>query len=212
MFEPFGLDMTNVENKFAALKHEVKLVFFTRESHCAHCNVARKLFERMASVTRKIRFEAYNFAINVEKDQEYGVFAVPALALIGAKDYGIRYYGYPHGTELNYFLDDIVYISRGENMLPAEASQKLSQLNQKIQLKAFISPACPYSLPLVKTSIRLAVASDNISVDIIDAMEFLDIAEKYGVRGIPMTVVNEQKSFYGALKDEEYIDQILKLA
>jgi hypothetical protein len=32
------------------------------------------------------------------------------------------------------------------------------------------------------------------------------------VCGIPMTVMNGERSFYGALDDEEYIDETLKLA
>jgi len=211
MLEYYGLDMETIETKFTALRHDVKLVFFNRESDCAHCNVDRRLFEQLASITHKIEFEAYNFAINEEKDREYRIFAVPALAIIGAKDYGIRYYGYPRGTELNIFIDDIVYVSQGENKLPHAVSQKLNKLNKEIQLKIFISLSCPYSLPVAKLGLKMAVASDYINVDIIDALDFLDISEKYNVRGIPMTVINENKLFYGALDSKEYIDNILKL-
>ena len=55
------------------------------------------------------------------------------------------------------------------------------------------------------------MASDYIGTDIIDAIEFLGLSEKYGVRGIPLTVVNEKKSFYGALDEDEYVNNILSL-
>ncbi|MBN2355326.1 thioredoxin family protein [candidate division KSB1 bacterium] len=45
----------------------------------------------------------------------------------------------------------------------------------------------------------------------IHADEFLEVAEKYKVRGIPMTIVNDQNSFYGALDEEEYINHILEI-
>lgn len=211
MLKSYGVDMESVEHKFERLKHSVKLVFFTHESHCAHCGEARKLFSQIASVTRKIEFEAYNFAIDVDKDREYGISAVPSVAIIGEKDFGIRYYGCPRGIELINFLDDIVYISRGENTLPLRAAELLRALNRKTELKIFISPTCPYSLPLVKTAIKLAIASERINVDIIDAGDFLETGEKYNVRGVPMTVVNEQKSFYGALDEEEYIKRVLTM-
>jgi glutaredoxin-like protein len=210
MFEPYGLDMSTVEDKFRSLKDDVTLLFFTRETNCAHCNLAGNLYRRIASVTQKITFESYNFAINREKDRKYGIFAVPALAVIGPRDYGIRYYGHPRGAELNNFLDDIVYISRGENTLSPVVAEKLQELDKKVGLKIFISPDCPYSLPIAKMGLRLAVASDYVSVDIIDAIGFLEISEKYGVRGIPMTVVNEEKSFYGALDEDRYVNNILK--
>lgn len=212
MFKPYGLDLKTIETKFRSLKNNVKLVYFTRESHCNHCNEARRLYERLASITQKIEFEVYNFVLNLDKDREYRVFSVPALAIIGAKDYGVRYYGYPRGTEWNNFLDDIIYVSRGENTLPYVVSEKLQKLDKKSQLKIFVSPICPYSLPVAKLGLKLAVASDNINVDIIDAVDFLEVSEKYDVRGIPMTVVNDENSFYGALDVEEYVENILKPA
>ncbi len=212
MLNAFGLDLEVVENKFCALKNDVKLIFFTRETNCPHCNDTRRLLERLASVTHKITFDFYNFAINQVKDREYHVFTVPALAIIGEKDYGIRYYGYPRGAELYDFLDDIIYVSQGESTLKPGAAMKLSWPTNPVQLKIFISPNCPYSLPVARLALKLAIASDAISVDIIHADEFLELAEKYRVRGIPMTVVNEGKSFYGALDEEDYVNHIFELA
>ncbi len=211
MFKPYGLDLEVVEAKFSSLKNDVKLLFFTQETKCPHCNKTRRLLESLASITQKIEFVAYNFAINKEKDSKYHIFTVPALALIGENDYGIRYYGYPQGMELNDFLDDIIYVSKGESTLKPGVVIKLLQLKKPIQLKIFISPGCLYSLPVAKLALKLAIASEFINVDIIHANEFLELAENYNVRGIPMTVINEKKNIYGALDEEEYINHILEL-
>ena len=109
------------------------------------------------------------------------------------------------------FLDDIIYVSKGENTFKPDMASKLLQLKKQIQLKIFISPVCPYSLPVAKLALKLAIASEVINVDIIHADEFLELAENYKVRGIPMTVINEKKSLYGALDEEEYINNILEL-
>lgn len=212
MFRIYGLDMESVEEKFSHLKNDLTLVFFTREASCNHCREAKKLYERMAEMTHKIKLETYNFAINKEKDSELGISAVPALAIQGAQDYGIRYYGYPQGVELNNFLDDLVFVSRGETYLKESVKKRLAKIDKNIYLKIFISPSCAYSLPAAKLGIKLAIASAKITVDIIDAPEFLEISEKYRVQGIPMTVVNDKKEFYGALDEERYLDQVLKLA
>jgi len=212
MLETFGLDLEAVETKLCALKNDVKLIFFTRESDCAHCKEAKRLYENIASITHKIEFDFYNFAINQEKDREYQVLAVPTLAIIGEKDYGIRYYGYPQGTEINNFLDYIIYVSSAKVTLKTDVAMKLVRSKKPIQLKIFISRNCPFSLPLAKLGIKLAVASDDFKVDIIHADEFMELAEKYNVRGTPMTVVNDRKSFYGALEEKEYVNEILELA
>lgn len=210
MLNAFGLDLKVVEEKFSALKNDVKLIYFTRESHCPHCHITGTLLERIASVTHKITFDTYNFAINQQKDEEYHIFTVPALAIIGKHDYGIRYYGYPQGTELNDFLDDIIYVSRGENTLKAEVAKKLTWIINPTQLKIFISPNCPFSLPVAKLALKLAIANRVIKVDIIHADEFLEVAEQYNVRGIPMTVVNEKESFYGALDEADYLNHLIE--
>lgn len=212
MFQSYGLDLKNVASKFGGLRNNVKLVFFTQETDCAHCNLARRVFERIASIDGKVEFETHNFATHDQRIGDYGVFAVPALAVIGAEDYGIRYYGYPRGIEIDAFLDDVVYISRGENVLPVAVIEKLRRLKDKTNLKVFFSPEYHYSLSVARLGMRLAVASEQISTDIIDATAFLDVAEKYGIRGIPMTVVNNRERFQGAPNEEDYVDQILTLA
>jgi len=212
MLDAFGLDKEVVENKFKALMTDVRIVLFTRETYCPYCNETGRLLKRLAAINHKIRFDSYNFAIDEEKEKEYHVFDVPALAIIGKKDYGIRYYGYPHGNELNDFIDDIIYISKGESTLKLEAAMKLDQFTKPTQLKIFISRNCLFSLPVARLAIKLAISSDAIHTNIIQTNEFLELAEKYNVRGTPMTVVNDEESFYGALEEEKYINQILDLA
>lgn len=209
MLNTIGLDLEIVENKLRDLKNDVKLIYFTQEAHCVHCKKIQIFLERLSSVTKMITFISYNFAINKKIVQEYKIFTIPALAIIGEKDYGIRYYGYFHGLEIYDFLNDIVYVSRGDNTLMPESTKKLSQLKDPLQLKIFISSNCPYSLPIARLAVKLAVASDAINADIIHADEFPELAEKYNVRGIPFTVVNEDKSFYGALDQSDYLNHIV---
>jgi len=209
---PIELDMATVEAKFSHLEHDVKLVFFGRESDITQCRQAKDLFKCVASVTAKIGYEEYNFSINKEKSREYGIFDVPALAIIGEKDFGVRYYGCPTGLEVINFLENVVLVSRGRAQLPAEVVSRLQTLDQEVRLKVFLSDVCPYSHPVAKLALKLAIACDHISIDVIDATEFLEEAEKYNVRGIPMTVINECKSFYGSLPAEEYLNMIISCA
>jgi len=68
MLRAYGLDLEIVESKFSALENDIKLIFFKRETHCPHCTSTQRLLEQIASITYKIEFEVYNFAINQEKD------------------------------------------------------------------------------------------------------------------------------------------------
>ena len=56
---------------------------------------------------------------------------------------------------------------------------------------------------------HLAVASDVIRGDCIEATEFPDLAQRYMVMAVPKTVVNERVSFEGALPETQFVDQVL---
>ena len=57
---------------------------------------------------------------------------------------------------------------------------------------------------------HLAVASDVIRGDCIEATEFPDLAQRYMVMAVPKTVVNERVSFEGALPETQFVDQVLR--
>jgi glutaredoxin-like protein len=212
MLDRYGLDMVIVNTKFSQLKNNIQLVCFSKASNCLHCHEAEKLFEYIAELSPKIEFEVFNFDIDKKDDSKYEILDTPAVAIIGKKDFGIRYYCYPQSLELNNFLDDIVYVSTAEHHLSEQVMQKLGKVNKKIQLKVFISPWCSYSLPAARMALKLAIASEFITVAIIDISDFMQIAEKYSVQAIPMTVINEIHSFYGALDELHYVDNIMRLS
>jgi len=49
-----------------------------------------------------------------------------------------------------------------------------------------------------------------VTADVIEAMEFPDLARRYGVRGVPKIVINDSAEFVGALPEADYVDQIRK--
>jgi len=64
----------------------------------------------------------------------------------------------------------------------------------------------------VRLAHHLAVASDLIRGDCIEATEFPDLAQRYMVMAVPKTVVNERVSFEGALPETQFVDHVLRAA
>jgi thioredoxin-related protein len=54
----------------------------------------------------------------------------------------------------------------------------------------------------------MAVESEYVTADVIEAMEFPDLARRYAVRGVPKIVINDRAEFVGALPEAEYLEQI----
>jgi predicted DsbA family dithiol-disulfide isomerase len=56
---------------------------------------------------------------------------------------------------------------------------------------------------------KLAVASDLITADMVEAMEFPQLANRYQVYGVPRTVINEVIHIEGAVPEEMLVSELL---
>jgi protein-disulfide isomerase len=54
----------------------------------------------------------------------------------------------------------------------------------------------------------MAVESERVTADVIEATEFPDLARRYAVRGVPKIVINDRAEFVGALPEAEYLAQV----
>lgn len=59
---------------------------------------------------------------------------------------------------------------------------------------------------------HLAVASEWIRADCVEATEFPDLAQRYMVMAVPKTVVNDRVAFEGALPEAQFVDAVLGAA
>ena len=59
---------------------------------------------------------------------------------------------------------------------------------------------------------RMSVASPWVSARTVEANEFPELSARFGVQGVPRTVVNERGAFVGALPEQQFIETVLQLA
>lgn len=55
---------------------------------------------------------------------------------------------------------------------------------------------------------RMAVESAYVTADVIEAQEFPDLSRRYGVRGVPKIVVNDEIEFVGSLPEPDYLAHV----
>jgi len=58
---------------------------------------------------------------------------------------------------------------------------------------------------------RLAMESDWIRADMLEATEFPHLANKYEVFGVPLTVINETIHVEGAVPEPMLVNELLKV-
>ncbi len=59
---------------------------------------------------------------------------------------------------------------------------------------------------------QLAVENDLITADLVEITEFPHLAQRYHVRAVPRTVVNEMGSIEGALPEAQFVEAIIAAA
>ena len=62
----------------------------------------------------------------------------------------------------------------------------------------------------VQLAQRMAIESDMVRADMVEASEFPHLVHKYNVFGVPKTVVNEGVSFEGAQPEPLFLAQVMK--
>jgi len=58
---------------------------------------------------------------------------------------------------------------------------------------------------------RLAMESDWIRADMVEATEFPHLANKYQVYGVPRTVINETIHVEGAVPEPMFVEELMKV-
>jgi glutaredoxin-like protein len=202
-------DKEYLRNEFLKLKNPVKLILFTQEEDCTYCNDEKMLLDELVSLSDKLKVEYYDYDKHLDKREQYKVDKYPALIIEGAKDYGIRYYGIPAGYEFASVIEDIMDVSEGKSSLTVESKKKLQSINKPIRIQVFVTPSCPYCPRAVRTAHKIAMENDFVTADMVEATEFPEISDKYGVQAVPKTIVNDDVEFVGALPEDQFVDGVL---
>jgi glutaredoxin-like protein len=203
-------DRKEIRERLKGLTNPVRLVHFTQELDCEFCRETRRLLEHLVELSDKLSLEVYNFQLDKEKVSQYRVDKIPATAVEGAKDYGIRFYGIPHGYEFATLLDSVLAISQGQAGLSQAAVERLRTVEQPVHLQVFVTPTCPYCPAAVRLAHQLAMESDLVTADVIEATEFPQLVERYNIHGVPLTVINETAQVVGVLPEEAFLAEVKK--
>lgn len=199
-----------MKNQLAeALVNPVRLIMFTQELECQFCAQTKQLITELAGLNDKILAEVRDFVADADLAKQYGVDKIPAIVILGQKDYGVRIYGLPYGYEFQTLMSTLAAVSQGKTDLSEETKAKLHAINTPIHIQVFVTLTCPHCPVAAAMAHKFAVENDLIRADVVDANEFPQLALKYGVMGVPKIVVNEEIEFIGAVPENMFLEQVL---
>jgi glutaredoxin-like protein len=133
-------DKEEVQKQLEGLVNPVQLIMFTQTIECEFCAETRDLVEEVASLSDKVDAVIYNFITDKDKADDYGVDKIPAIAVIGEKDYGVRLYGIPAGYEFTSLIEAIKTVSTGESGLSDATKEALAEIDEPVHFQVFVTP------------------------------------------------------------------------
>jgi len=133
-------DKEKVANIFKGIEKNVKIVMFTQEMECPHCEMTRMMLEEVSDLSDKLSLDVHDFVAEADLAKKYGVDKIPATFILGDKDYGIRFYGVPAGYEFNVLVEDIVDVGKRDPELSKEVMAELAKVNLPVHMQVLISP------------------------------------------------------------------------
>jgi len=200
----------HVKNQLAeSLVNPVRIIMFTQEMECGFCAQTKQLVIELAALSGKVQAEVHDFVADAELAKQYGIDRVPAIVVLGVKDYGIRIYGFPYGYEFQTLMSALSVVSKGKTELLEETKAKLRAITNPVHIQVLVTLTCPHCPAAASMAHMFAVENDMIRADVIDANEFPQLAIKYGVMGVPKVVINDKVEFVGALPEKMFLEHVL---
>ncbi len=133
-------DPRDLAARLEALTSPVRLVLFTQTFGCETCFEARRTADEIARLSDRIRVEEHNLVLDAERVAEYGAVRAPALAIVGEKDLGLRYYGAPAGYEIESIVSAIEIVGGAGPGLSDESVAALAALDRPLGIQVFVTP------------------------------------------------------------------------
>tara|TARA_Y100000590_G_scaffold52842_1_gene55387 strand:+ start:137 stop:769 length:633 start_codon:yes stop_codon:yes gene_type:complete len=198
-------------SQFPALKHEVKLIFFTQTFGCDTCLHAQQIVEELSCLSEKIKVETYDMVLDKKEAAEFGVGQAPAIVVVGVRGIIMRYFGVPAELEIESLRQAILLSAKKDVGLSERTQLVVSAITKPVDLKVFVTATCRLCPQVVNLASRLAAINSQIALSVIEATEFPELVHRYSVSGVPKTVFNGSIEVFGQQNEEEFVQKILSL-
>jgi glutaredoxin-like protein len=212
------IDQAKIRDLFQDLDSDVTITYFTqRESpllipghECQFCKETREILEEVASLSEKIHLEIKDFIREEQEARQQGITRIPAIVITGKARGKVRFFGIPAGYEFSTLLKTIRAVSRGQVELSAQTQEQLQKLNQDLHIQVFVTPTCPYCPRVASMAHEMAVVSEHVTADVVEISEFVELAQRYQVQGVPKTVINDRVEILGAVPEARFLQQVMQ--
>ena len=215
------LDKANLDNltgKFESqLNSAVSLRLFTQNNSeliipdrkCDTCLTTEKILTAISSISDKLNLEIIDFYKPSDELSGLKIDRIPAT-LIGQTGRAI-YYGIPSGYEFSTLVNSIINASRDCQNLSVDTIKNLTEIENLIKIKVFVTPSCKYCPEIAELTLSLALQFSNIQTEVIEIQEYPELADNYDISTVPVTVINDKIRLAGQFSSNTLVETIVKV-
>jgi hypothetical protein len=133
-------DKQYVRKTLEGMKDEVRVVLFSRDGgECTYCGEAEGLVADIAAAAPRVKVDVLSLKRDAARAKELGIDKVPGIALLGKKDYNLRYFGLPSGYDFIPFVETIRAVANDDPGISPESVAMLAKLTKPVQLSVFVT-------------------------------------------------------------------------
>ncbi|MEM1597863.1 MAG: thioredoxin family protein [Pyrobaculum sp.] len=201
-----------IKEMLSQMENPVEINFFTSEAcggrETNWCVPTEELLDLLVQLAPegKLKVNKYRYEKNADVFKKFGV-EPQRVPVVYFGDGFIRYLGAPMGEEVRAFIETVVRLSTGKTGLRQKTRAELSAIAQsgpkRVYVLTFVTPSCPYCPYAALMANMFAYESRGKVVSmVVEAFENPDIADMYGVTGVPTVILQAEDAAVG---DVEFV-------
>jgi glutaredoxin-like protein len=205
-------DRQTVRGHLAVIEEPVRLLFFTQTFGAPDTVlIARQVLDEIVSLNDHLTLEEVNFVLEQDRARQYGVEQIPTIVLLrNDQDTRIRFLGAPAGYEFMSLIEAVILAGTSDSGLTPESRALVAEhVTEPLHIQVFVTPTCPHCPRAVTLAHRLAAESPLITASCVEATEFMDLARRFRVTGVPKTIVNDSIEILGALPEDQFVRTVV---
>jgi thioredoxin reductase (NADPH) len=189
-----------------AIQKPVEVLLFSQKFACGSCSNTAELVGELASLNQNIMLSVVFLEDEEKLAERLGVDKVPAILIRAPHgEYNMRFFGLPNGYEFPVLLEGLAMASSGTSGMKERLRETVKKIDKRIRIKIFTTPTCPYCPIVGRIVFMSAVENPNINAEIMEITEYPQLAQKYDVKAVPKTVINDRFGLEGAYSMDNFV-------
>lgn len=199
---------------FNGMKEDVTIALFTKTGECNTCPEAEGYMDEIEALSERIHLKKYDLEKDVELAKRFNILMTPSVALLDSNEQykGLKFNGIPGGHEINSFIPALLEMSGAGGEVSEEMKSRIEAISKPVNIKVFVTLGCPHCPEAVQKAQKLALMSDHIDAEMIEAQTFSEISDQFNVSSVPKIIINDSIEFLGNQPFEIFLSEVEKAA